>query len=49
MKTRKTIDKNWNKYDQMVAECHLANYGIIYLDEYNQPVDVEELEYIINE
>lgn len=47
MKTTKTVNPSWNEYDKVVAECHLANYGIIYLDEYGCPIDVEELEYIL--
>jgi hypothetical protein len=45
MKTTKTINTNWCKYDQMVASCHLSNYGIIFLDEWGKPIDNEfELE-----
>lgn len=33
------IAANWSEYDQSVAKCQLANYGIIYLDEYGCPID----------
>ena len=38
MKTNK-IDMAWSEYDRTVAECQLANYGVIYLDEYGLPID----------
>jgi hypothetical protein len=37
------INECWCAYDKTVAECHLANYGKIYVDEYNQPIDDEYL------
>lgn len=37
------INDNWSEYDKTVAKCHLANYGKIYVDEYNQPIDDEYL------
>lgn len=40
---------NWSAYDYTVSKAHLNNYGCVYLDEYNAPVDVEELEYLLNE
>lgn len=41
----KNIDPFWSSYDRAVAECHLANYGVIFLDAYRKPVDDEfELE-----
>lgn len=49
MKTRKTINKNWSAYDQTVAKCHLDNWGVIYLDEYNQPMDVEDVYYMMED
>lgn len=40
-----TINPEWTKYDQMVASCHLSNFGTIYLDEWGFPIDNEyELE-----
>lgn len=39
MKTTKEIDKSWSVYDQRVAKCHLTNYGVIFLDEYDAPID----------
>lgn len=51
MKKLKRIPKDniysWNEYDYYVAECQLFNYGCIYLDDYNMPIDREfELEEI---
>lgn len=33
------IDQNWNAYDKSVAQCHIANYGRIFLDVYGHPID----------
>lgn len=45
MKTIKKINGEWSKYDRMVALSQLANYGVIFLDEYDLPIDDEyELE-----
>lgn len=41
MKTRKTLKESWTAYDKSVAKCHLANYGVIYLDSYGVPIDDE--------
>lgn len=44
LKYRATSDMNleWNAYNISVAECHLANYGKIYIDtEYSEPIDNE--------
>lgn len=41
MKKTKKINSEWSEYDRMVALSQLANYGVIYLDEYDQPVDDE--------
>lgn len=30
-------------YDLAVAQCHLDNWGKIYLDEYGEPMDVEDV------
>lgn len=35
------IEQNWTDYDKTVAECQLANYGCIYLDDYGCPIDDE--------
>lgn len=47
MTTRKTINENWSNYDKAVAKCHLANWGVIYIDEYGEPIDVEEVCYMM--
>ena len=36
------IDPEWSGYDKKVAECHLANAGVVIVDtEYGQPIDNE--------
>ncbi len=45
MKTRKTVNDNWNEYDKVVGRNQLSNYGIIFTDKYGSPIDNEyELE-----
>ena len=44
MKTTKEINKNWSAYDQRIAKLRLENYGLIYLDEYDQPMMIEDVE-----
>jgi len=45
MKTRKTVNDNWNEYDKAVGRNQLLNYGIIFIDKYGSPIDNEyELE-----
>lgn len=39
MKTTTTISSTWTAYDTTVAKAQLANYGIIFLDEYDSPID----------
>ena len=42
MKTRKTINKGWCEYFKVTAKNHLANYGVIFVDEeYGHPIDNE--------
>lgn len=41
MKTCALINEDWNKYDKTVATAQLNNYGIIFLDEFNKPIDNE--------
>ena len=41
MNTTKEIDPRWSEYDKRVAKCHLANYGVIFLDRYGCPNDDE--------
>ena len=36
-------------YDLTVAKCHLSNWGVIYLDEYGCPMDVEEVMEMLGE
>ena len=30
-------------YDLSLIECHISNWGEIYLDEYNHPMEVEDV------
>lgn len=41
MKTTKEINKEWSAYEQSVAKCYIANYGIIFLDSFDRPIDNE--------
>lgn len=41
MKTTTEIRTDWSEYDKVVAQCQLMNYGKIYLDEYDVPIDDE--------
>lgn len=43
MKTAKEISSEWPEYDKTIALSQLTNYGVIYLDEYNLPIDDEYL------
>lgn len=42
MKTTKDLNK-FNGYDKVVAQCHIENWGVIYLDEYGCPMDIEDV------
>ena len=44
IKTRNSISRAWSEFDKSVAKCHIKNYGTIYLDEYDCPMDIEEVE-----
>lgn len=48
IKTVREINPAWSDYDKSVARCHMENYGVIYLDEFDCPIDneyeLEELE-----
>lgn len=48
MKTTKDLSK-FKGYDLAVAKCHLENWGVIYLDEYNLPMDIDDVIYMIEE
>lgn len=43
MKKTVKINPNWTEYDKSVGQCQLINYGVIYLDEYDLPIDDEYL------
>lgn len=39
------MQRNWSDYDRKIAECHMRNYGMVFLDrEYYQPID--DFEYV---
>ena len=42
IRTTKEIDK-FSGYDRTLAICHMDNFGIIYFDEYNMPLEIEEV------
>ena len=45
VRTTKKINSEWSEYDRMVALSQLTNYGVIFLDAYDLPIDDEyELE-----
>ena len=45
VKTTKKINSEWSEYDRIVALSQLTNYGVIFLDAYDLPIDDEyELE-----
>ena len=48
MKTTTNINQ-FKGYDRVVAECHMSNWGVIYLDEYGCPMEVEEVIYMLEE
>ena len=38
--TVKEINPEWSDYDKTIAECHLANTGVVIVDtEHGQPID----------
>lgn len=43
MKTTNVLNKSWSSYDKTVAQSQLNNYDIIFLDEYDCPIDDEFL------
>ena len=48
MKTTTNIEQ-FKGYDRTVAECHISNWGTIYLDEYDMPMEVEDVLYMLEE
>lgn len=48
MKTTKDLTL-FKGYDLSVAKCHMANWDIIYLDEYEKPMEVEDVIYMLEE
>lgn len=48
MKTTTRIKTWWSDYDRAVGQCHLENFGVIFLDHKGYPIDNEyELEEIL--
>lgn len=39
---RTEIKEEWGNYDKTVAKCHLSNYGKIFVDEYDSPIDNDD-------
>ena len=37
------LQTDWLPYDRLVGECHVDNYGCVYLDKYGTPIDDEYL------
>lgn len=37
------INPNWSDYDKAVAQCQLKAFGIIRLDEYGKPIELERI------
>ena len=48
MKTTKDLQQ-FVGYDLAVAQCHMENWGKIFLDEYEKPLDVEDVVYMLEE
>ena len=46
IKTITEINNKWTEYNKMVAKCQLMNFGKIFIDEYDEPIDNE---YILEE
>lgn len=42
MTTTTNLEK-FKGYDRALAQCHLDNWGIIYLDEYAAPMEIEDV------
>jgi hypothetical protein len=49
VETTEEINNKWNEYDKTVANCHLDNFGKIYLDNYGNPIDDMEYAYTLHE
>ena len=45
MKTTKDLTQ-FTGYDLAVAQCHIASWGVIYLDEYDCPMEVGDVIYM---
>ena len=37
----------WNSYDVSLSKAHILNYGVVYLDDYNKPMEIEDVDYIL--
>lgn len=48
MRTIKDLTQ-FKGYDLVVAQCHLENWGVVYLDEYGKPMEVEDVVYMLEE
>ena len=36
-------------YDYSLALCHMDNWGLVYLDEYGAPMEIEDVENMMRE
>ena len=43
----KAYREKLTKYDLVLANCHVANYGKIYLDEFYAPMEIEDVVYML--
>ena len=43
LKNTNVINDYWSDYDKTIAQCHISNWGTIYLDDYGYPMEVEEV------
>ena len=47
VKTRNSISRAWSEFDKIIAKQHINKYGTIYLDEYDCPMDIDEVEMLL--
>ena len=48
MRTTNDLSK-FTGYNRVLAQCHLDNWGVVYMDEYGEPLEVEDVLYMIEE
>ena len=47
IKTRGRVSNAWSEFDKEVANKHMNKYGKVYLDEYDCPMDCDEVELLL--